>query len=300
MKKNMFSQIIFFMICVIKAAPLILGITISTRTAGQQQVIQLYKGAAPGSENWNWEEKETSNTPIKFKIAYNVTHPTLTVYRPDTSNGTAIIIFPGGGMRVVNIENEGSKVAQELNKKGITVFVLKYRVVRSMTANPWQEMMENMKDTVRFRADNAAIRNMVREDATNAMLYVRKHAADFKIDSNRVGVLGFSAGGGLAIYLTLNGPTVTRPNFAGFIYATFRPDGNNALPANAPPVFIACATDDILASSTNSVNLYNAWIAANNSAELHIYAKGGHGLRGSREASTWITRFQEWLGAQGY
>jgi acetyl esterase/lipase len=297
MKKNMFSQIIFFMICVIKSAPLILGITLSTRSAAQQKVIQLYNGAAPGSENWNWDERETSNTPIKLKIAYNVTRPTLTVYRPDTSNGTAIIIFPGGGMRVLNIEHEGSNVAQALNKRGITVFVLKYRLVRSRTDDPWKEMMDNMKDTARFRGDNAAIRNLVREDAMNAMLYVRKHAADFKIDSNRVGVLGFSAGGGLAIYLSLNGPSVTRPNFAGFIYSAF---GKNEVPANAPPVFIACATDDVLASSTNSINLYNAWIAASNSAELHIYAKGGHGLRGSPEAKTWIIRFQEWLGLQGF
>jgi len=86
------------------------------------------------------------------------------------------------------------------------------------------------------------------------------------------------------------------PNFSAFIYSVYR---QNVIPANSPPAFIACATDDVLAASTNSANLYNAWIASKNSAELHIYSKRGHGLR-VFPANTWIFRFEEWLDTQGF
>ena len=133
-----------------------------------------------------------------------------------------------------------------------------------------------------------------------AIIYLRKHAAELNIESNRIGVLGFSAGGSLAIHLSLSEQSETRPDFAGFIYSVFRPEEKNIVPPNAPPAFIACATDDKLASSTNSINLYNMWIKSNNSAELHIYARGGHGLRGSPDATSWIIRFQEWMVSQGF
>jgi acetyl esterase/lipase len=80
-----------------------------------------------------------------------------------------------------------------------------------------------------------------------------------------------------------------------FFYSSYR---KNIISPNAPPAFIACAIDDILAASANSTNLYNAWIASKNSAELHIYSKGGHGLRGSAPASNWIQRFTEWIDVQ--
>ena len=284
-------------------------------SSAQQKIIPLYNGAAPGSENWNWEEKtffvkDTTTVlvrgskffvpPQNGNIVYNVTKPALTVFSPDSANGSAIIICTGGGLRVINIDNEGSRVATELNKKGITVFVLKHRLIRSMTDNPWQETLSKLGDTAKFRADNGIIvRQMANDDAMTAITYVRNHAAEFKIDPSRVGIIGFSGGGSLALSLSINEKSESRPNFSAFIYSVYRPN-ENTIPTNAPPAFIACATDDILAPSTNSTNLYNAWVASKNSVELHIYSKGGHGLRGSAESRNWITRFTEWLGAQGF
>jgi acetyl esterase/lipase len=270
-------------------------------SSGQQKVIALYNGPAPGSENWNWEEKEFFvKTPLNANVAYNVSKPTLTVFTPDSANGAAIIICPGGALRVLNIETEGSIIAKELNKKGITAFVLRYRLMRSITDDPWQETINSLKDTAKFRADNGSVvRQMVREDATTAMKYVREHAAEYKIDESRIGVIGFSAGGSLAVRLSLNEKPEARPAFVAFIYSVFNPSAYPAVPPNAPPAFIACATDDVLAASTNSAALYNAWIASKNSAELHIYTKGGHGLRGSVAAKNWINRFIEWLDELG-
>ncbi|HEY1021422.1 MAG TPA: alpha/beta hydrolase [Flavisolibacter sp.] len=265
-----------------------------------QKVIRLYDGPAPGSETWNWQEGETSNTPTKMKVAYNVTQPTLTVFTPDTPNGTAVILFPGGGGRVVNIENEGSKVADVLTKKGLTVFVLKYRVARSKTDDPWQETINSLKDTQALRKEMAAIRPLATNDAVAALAYVQQHAAAYKIHPQKIGIIGFSAGGSMAIRLSTNKNQTARPNFVAFIYSVYNPVLYDPVPADAPPAFIACATDDALASPSNSTRLYDAWVGAGRPAELHIYGKGGHGLRSSAPAAEWLSRFADWLTTQGF
>ncbi len=267
----------------------------------QQKVIPLYKGAAPGSENWNWEEKEFFvKMPLNANVLYNVSKPTLTVFTPDTANGTAIIICPGGGFRVLNFENEGYNVAKELTKKGITVFLLKYRVAQSTTDDPWQEVMNSLKDTTaKSREQKATISKLAKQDAQAAILYVREHATAFNIDPKRIGMIGFSAGGALTIHSCINEANNARPDFAGMIYSVYKPNEKNSIPTNAPPAFIACATDDVLASPVNSINLYNAWIESKRPAELHIFTKGGHGLR-TGNAKTWIHRFEEWLDEQGF
>src|SRR5258705_12069654 len=107
---------------------------IITTFAHAQTVIPLYNGAAPGSETWNWDEKE-----IKVDIGTivsDVTHPSLTVYVPENPNGTAVIIAPGGAFHVLAFDLEGTEVAKRLNAKGITAFVLKYRVVHEDPAHP--------------------------------------------------------------------------------------------------------------------------------------------------------------------
>ncbi|MEO7393410.1 MAG: alpha/beta hydrolase [Chitinophagaceae bacterium] len=291
---SQFSKIktILFFICIASA----------TQIAAQQKVIQLYNGVTPGSENWNWKEQEIFvKNPLNAKVAYNISKPTLTVFTPDSAkaNGTAVIIFPGGGFHVLNIETEGAYVAKELNKKGITAFVLRYRVVQSVTDNPWQEMMSSMKDREKFLQKISIVSNMAKDDAAAAIIYVRQHAAAYKIDSKKIGIIGFSAGGGLAIQLSLINNESTRPDFAGFIYSVFNAKESPPVPDSASPVFIACATDDILASPSNSINLYNAWLEKKRPAELHIYAKGGHGLRAGN-AGSWLNRFEEWLYVQGF
>ena len=170
-----------------------------------------------------------------------------------------------------------------------------------MTDDPWQETLNSLGDTAKFRADNGPIvKQMANDDAKTAITYVRTHAAEFKIDPSRIGMIGFSAGGSLVLNLSINVKSETRPNFSAFIYSVYRPNDTNSIPPNSPPAFIACATDDILAAPTNSTNLYNAWIASKNSAELHIYSKGGHGLRRNAASNNWITRFKEWLDTQGF
>ncbi len=297
MKKIFARQFIFFAVYRAITFLFFLCVALSNHINGQQKVIQLYNGTAPGSETWNWEEKEFFvKTPLNANVAYNVTKPTLTVFTPDSANGTAIIICPGGGLRVLNIETEGSLVAKELIKKGITVFLLKYRVVRSTTDDPWQEAVKSLKDTSQLKRDNnALIIKLATEDALTAITYVRTHAAEFKIDPTRVGAVGFSGGASLVLNLSTNEQSGTRPDFSAFIYSVYR---QKSIPLKAPPAFIACATDDILAPSINSTNLYNAWVAAKNSAELHIYATGGHGLR-TYPGNTWILRYLDWLKLQG-
>ena len=269
-------------------------------TQAQVKVIPLYNGVAPGSETWNWKEGETSNTPMKMKVAYNVTQPTLTVYTPDTPNGTAVILFPGGGGRVVNIENEGSKVADVFTKKGLTVFVLKYRVAQSKTDDPWQETLNSLKDTQALRKEMEPIRQLTTNDAKAALAYVQQHATAYKIHPQKIGIIGFSAGGSMAIRLATNKNQPLRPNFVALIYSVYNPAIYDPVPADAPPAFIACATDDALAPATNSTRLYDAWVGAGRPAELHIYTKGGHGLRSSAPATAWPARFEDWLTTQGF
>src|SRR3954447_26736959 len=108
----------------------------------QQKTIQLYQGPASGSENWTWNEAENDSNAWKTKAVYNVSRPTLTVFTPDSisSTGTAVIICPGGAFHALSIEKEGVDVAKWLVKKGVTCFVLKYRLAHSLTTDPVAEM----------------------------------------------------------------------------------------------------------------------------------------------------------------
>src|ERR1017187_9836210 len=120
-----------------------------THVRAQHKVIQLYAGTAAGSENWSWNEQETNKNPLNARIAFNVTHPTLTVFLPDSAvtDGTAVIVCPGGGLHVLMVDHDGTDVAKELNKKGIIVVLLKYRLVHSLTDDPWKEMMSGTGDS---------------------------------------------------------------------------------------------------------------------------------------------------------
>ena len=111
----------------------------------QQKVIPLYQGKAPGSETWNWKEQVQDSTPFHHKIIYNVVQPTLTVFPAQgvQQAGTAVIIAPGGGFYLLSFEHEGNQVAEELSKKGVTAFVLKYRLVHSK--DPIPEVMASLK-----------------------------------------------------------------------------------------------------------------------------------------------------------
>src|SRR6185436_215309 len=109
----------------------------------QQKVIPLYDGPAPGSESWTWNEAENDNNGWQTKVVYNVSRPTLTVFTPEAgkANGSAVIICPGGAFHALSINSEGFDVAKWLVKRGVTCFVLKYRLAHSLTADPVKEVM---------------------------------------------------------------------------------------------------------------------------------------------------------------
>jgi acetyl esterase/lipase len=284
----------------IKTALSILLVIITSISAAQQKVIRLYEGKAPGSETWNWSEGEVkAGPPMNAMIAYNVTDPTLVVYEPDTPNGVSVILVPGGSYHVLNIEHEGTNVAKHLNKNGITVFLFKYRLTRSFTNDPWQEMMETRKDPEKLREKMAEPRIMAISDLNRAIAMVRKISPTYKIDSDKIGIMGFSAGGFMVANVAYNFTPDAKPDFIAPIYCVIGNIENRVVKQDAPPLFIAAATDDALAKVSNSVELYSDWIKAKKSAELHLYSKGGHGLRSSH-ASTWTERFIDWLHTEGF
>ena len=270
----------------------------------QQKVIQLYSGPAPGSENWNWDEKVNEKNMWNTKVVYNVSHPTLTVFIPDASvaNGTAVIICPGGAFHALSINSEGFDVASWLVKKGIVCFVLKYRLAHSLTDDPVKEVMDK-SGKKEFNDENAAVIPLEIADGRTAIVYVRKHASEYRISPDRIGIIGFSAGGTVTASTAYNYTAENRPDFVAPIYAYMPEFLQSTVPNDAPPMFLAAATDDQLGLAPHSVDLYNKWVAAKHSAELHLYAKGGHGF-GMRTQNiptdTWIDRFADWLNAQGF
>ncbi|HVM89987.1 MAG TPA: alpha/beta hydrolase [Puia sp.] len=270
----------------------------------QQKVIQLYKGPAPGSENWNWDEAVNDSNMFRTKVVYNVTHPSLTVFTPDASvnSGTAVIICPGGGFHTLSINSEGNDVAAWLVRKGVTCFVLKYRLVHSLTNDPVKEMMSMMGNKDAQRRDSAAIPLAI-ADGKTAIAYVRSHATEYHIDANKIGVIGFSAGGTVAASAAYNYTSETKPDFVAPVYAYMPAQLQAEILPDAPPMFIAAASDDQLGLAAHSIDIYTKWVAAKKSAELHMYSKGGHGF-GMRvqhlPSDTWIDRFGDWLKANGY
>jgi len=272
-----------------------------TQHINAQKVIQLYNGAAPGSESWNWDEAQQDSNMLHTPIVYNVSHPSLTVFLPDSAapkTNTAVVIAPGGGFHLLSIKSEGVDVANWLNKKGITCFVLKYRLVHSKTDNPAQEMMDMIsKGDVNNEETTTAIK-MAISDGREAISYVRRHASEYNIDADKIGIMGFSAGGTVTASSAFGYTTDNKPNFVAPIYAFFPDNMQSTVADDAPPMFIVAASDDNLGLAPHSVSLYNKWLAAKHPAELHLYVKGGHGF-GMRKQNiptdNWIERFGDWL-----
>ena len=273
----------------------------------QQKVIPLYNGPAPGSEDWTWQEKVIDSNANVFhtKIVYNVSRPTLTVFAPDNpiDSGTAVIVCPGGGFQVLSIESEGNEVARWLNKKGITAFVLKYRLNHTLSDDPIKELFDRKPNSEAFNEQIKKIVAMDIADGEAAIEYVRKHAAEYKLATNRIGMIGFSAGGSVTTGIAYNYAASNRPDFVAPIYPYVGSFSKAPVPKDAPPMFILVAEDDYFGFDKQSVDLYNSWSAAKHSAELHIYAKGGHGF-GMRKQNlpvdSWIERFGDWLAFQGF
>lgn len=282
----------------------ILGFVLTGATVNSQnKVIQLYDGAAPGSESWAWSEAENDSNSWNTRVVYNVSKPTLTVFEPEKgkANGTAVIIAPGGAFHALAIDSEGHEVANWLTQKGVTCFVLRYRLARSHTNNPTKELEEKWGSEDFDEAVAATVPLSV-ADGREAIAWVRKHAAEFDVLPNRVGIMGFSAGGTVAAASLFGYTRETKPDFSAPVYPYFPNDMIGTVEKDVPPLFILAATNDGLNLASHSVDLYNAWLNAKKDAELHMYARGDHGF-GMRQQNfptdDWIERFAEWLDVQG-
>ena len=263
------------------------------------QVIPLWPGAAPGSEDWDQTEQE-SVMPGGLRVIRNVARPTLTAYLPDPAlaNGTAVIVCPGGGFHFLSIGMEGTDVATWLTARGVTAFVLKYRLLRTGDDFATQ-VWKNLGDPTRMAALMLPLIPLLLADGQQAVRLVRQRAAEWGIQSERIGIIGFSAGGTVTATVTLRYDAGSRPDFAAAIYSA--PLEDLPVPPDAPPMFILCADDDQMASSV-SLELYSKWKAAARLVELHVYQKGGHGFGMQKlglPTDTWIERFGDWLDGQG-
>ena len=284
-----------------------------TSSAPQPMSIPLWPEKPPGTENWSQPEQETVMPFTGFKLVRNVMQPTLTAYLPDPSmaTGAAIIICTGGGFHFYSLENEGTDVARWFTTQGVAAFVLKYRLIPTPAHDqdflqlvPYVVLRSGFpldkekQDTIAEQKKAHVPRAVM--DGKQALRVVREHAVIWAIDPQRIGILGFSAGGIIAVSTAIaRHEADSRPNFAASIYSPFWLD--LTVPADAPPLFIALANDDLNIADGN-VPLYSAWKAAGRSVELHIYAKGGHGFGMRKQglpSDHWIERFGEWLQVEG-
>jgi acetyl esterase/lipase len=276
-----------------------------TILAAAQDVIPLYPGTPPGSAPEHYPEKEYFSKIWNTEVVANVTKPSLLVFKPapGTANGTGIVICPGGGYMALSITSEGIDVAKYLAAKGITSFVLKYRLAHT-GEDATQEFTAQIADREKFvETVVRKVAPLATADGLAAMTYVRQHASEWGVSADRVGIIGFSAGGGVTVGVAFEYTPESRPAFAAPIYAGASAFRDAAVPADAPPMFIAAATDDQLGLAPESVALYQKWTEAHKSAELHMYAKGGHGF-GMRPHNLptdhWIERFTDWLALEGF
>ncbi|HUE42277.1 MAG TPA: alpha/beta hydrolase [Candidatus Sulfotelmatobacter sp.] len=272
--------------------------------AAAQDVIPLHPGTPPGSSPENYPEKEYFSKLWDTEVVSNVTKPTLLVFKPSaaTKNGTAAVICPGGGFMALSITSEGTEVAKYLTDRGVTTFVLKYRLAHTGD-DATQEFATLFADRQKFHDTVAKVIPLSVADGLAAMIYVRQHAAEFGVSPDRVGIIGFSAGGTVAAGAALQYKPEGRPAFVAPIYGAASMFKDTPVPADAPPLFIGAATDDNLGLAPESVALYQKWVDAHKSAELHMYAKGGHGFgmhQHNIPTDHWIDRLVDWLQLQGF
>ena len=268
-------------------------------------VVPIWPAGAPGSESWQQREQLTQpHAPFNIPLVRNVVQPSLTVHlpRPEIATGTAVVICPGGAFHFLAIEHEGTQVAAWLTKRGIAACILRYRLIETAVDEQafLQKFQETMADRQRMRGLIGDLVPLISADGNQAIRLVRQHAAEWGIAPDRIGILGFSAGGVVTTCVATQYDSTSRPNFAAPIYSA--PLEGLVAPVDAPPLFMALANNDQMAVDS-SLALYRIWQAAGHSAELHIYAQGGHGFGMNTQqlpADHWIDAFADWLHAQGY
>lgn len=266
-----------------------------------QEVVRLHADKAPGSESWTHTEQENTQNLWNTRVVFNVSEPTLTVFKPDPAraNGTAVVICPGGAFFALSIDSEGNDVARSLKERGVTSFVLKYRLVKCETADPTREV------GTRGPLDPIVqpIVPLAMADGLAAIRHVRENADRYGVNPRLIGIIGFSAGGTVASSVAMNYTAESRPDFAAAIYLAYGWTlKDRGVPVDAPPLFVLAATDDQLRLAPHSIEIYQDWVKAGKSAELHLYSKGGHGFGMRKQglpSDRWIQLFADWLEVQG-
>jgi acetyl esterase/lipase len=231
----------------------------------------------------------------------NVDRATLTPVLPsaDRATGAAVIVAPGGGFSGLAIQEEGYEIARALADRGIAAFVLKYRVLATPAdltefGNQMVAVRSGKPSKLRLPEDTPA--NSL-ADGQAAVAYVKTHAKAFGVDSNRVGMMGFSAGAFTTLSVMRAGKTVSRPDFVAPIYGR---QVAFPIPADAPPMFNLIAADDFLWS--HGTGLADAYRAAGRSVEFHLFPSGGHGFgigRPGTPTENWMSLFFRWMELQG-
>lgn len=286
-------------------------------STAQIDVHQLWMTKIPNAiHNSNYEEIQSLEDAVNTSVSKVVT-PTLTIYHPENPNGTSVIIFPGGGYENLSIDKEGHNVAQWLNTTGITAAVLKYRLPSDLIM------------------DNKTIGPL--QDAQEALRFVRRHAEEWKLKKDQIGVLGFSAGGHLAatlstqydaaVYEVLDSISA-KPNFSILIYPVISMEDGTThqgsrtsllgeaaaveiihtysnekqVDASTPATFLVHAVDDKTVPYQNSLDYFTALNKNGVPAELHLYQKGGHGFGMGRQDTSqyWTQQCEAWLRASGF
>ncbi|MCW3094374.1 MAG: alpha/beta hydrolase [Ferruginibacter sp.] len=271
----------------------------------------LYKNAVPNSIAKANKENSTFQDNVT-RIA-KVSVPTITMFKPAQANGKAVVICPGGGYGILAFDKEGTRIAEEMNKWGVTAFVLKYRLPEDST------MMDKSIGPL--------------QDAQQAIRLVRKNAKEWGVNKNQIGIMGFSAGGHLAATATTHftfkadasdsDTTSLRPDFSILCYPvisfdstiTHKGSRNNLIGSkatkektdffsnelqvtkNTPPTFLVHAGDDGTVPVENSIRFYQACIKNKVPAEMHLYPKGGHGfgMNNTTTDDNWMERLKNWM-----
>jgi acetyl esterase/lipase len=266
-------------------------------TPAQPNAIELGTGPLPGATN-----PEVWHSQYGSQFARNVTIATLTPFLPDPAkaSGAAVVVAPGGGFFTLSMENEGSNVARALAEKGVAAFVLKYRLNQTPPDMPGFE--KYMRDMFSGGArpprpdPDKPFANIAPQiaDARAAFALIRKRSAEWHVDPNRIGMVGFSAGAALTMATTLAGEDA-KPAFIGNIYG---PLASVKVTDDAPPLFIALAADDPFFGNAG-FGLIESWKAAKRPVEFHLYEQGGHGFGMYPKETTstgWFDAFVRWLG----
>ena len=269
---------------------------VSSRLTAEPLVLDLWPDGVPlsGQKAEPSEEVRTNKNGI-LRIT-NVTRPQMTVYRPDDPNGAAVLVCPGGGYKILAYEHEGTDVCEFLTDHGVTAILLKYRV--------------------------PSPRERALQDAQRAIGMIHHHAEEWGVDSGRIGMLGFSAGGNLTVMTCLHGSEHTSPmdekldvenstpSFAIPVYPAYLVERGTEGPLlsditvkdTSPPLCLVHAADDPWTAS-GSFLLAVEYKKHDIPCEVHVYAKGGHGFGMKKKGlpvDAWPHRVIEWMDSMGY